>query len=337
MTTRRENALRILRFDKPDYIMAGLPGHWMAYLGCNHEGYDGIGDNNVPVNASWTDIWGIGWEKKQAGIMGYPVWHPLAEVESLTSYRWPSPDDERICGPIYTAAETRSDMDTFLTGSHRNLLLEKAEKLVGMENLLTYMYTEPNFVKELFRRYMDFQIGIAKHYIRLGVEAVHFSEDLGTQHSLIVGPEIMEEFLLPEYERLLHLYRENGVILSLHSCGNVERIVPLLMTLGIDVLNPVQATANDLDSIRAMTRGKMALHGGVRSDIVLNGPVERIVEETKRRMMQLGRAGGYFCSVDQHLDFPSAHVDAMERTVREFGHYNADGELSMQGIEGARE
>jgi len=329
--TKRENALRILRFDRPEYIMSGLPGHWMAYLGCNHEGYDGIGDDNVPVNASWTDIWGIGWEKKQAGIMGYPVLHPLAEVESLHSYHWPSPDDERICGKIYTSAETRSDFDTFLTGSHRNLLLEKAEKLVGMENLLIYFYTEPNFVKDLFRRYMDFQIGIAKHYSKLGVEAVHFSEDLGTQGSLIVGPDIIEEFLLPEYERLLGLYRGKGVMLSLHSCGNIETIVPLLMKLGVNVLNPVQATANNLDGIRAMTQGKMALQGGVRSDIVLNGPVECIVEETKRRMTQLGRAGGYFCTVDQHMNFPPSHIEAMDRTVREFGHYNEAGELTIEG------
>ena len=325
--TKRENAIRILRFDKPEYVMSGLPAHGMAYMGCNHEGYDGVGDANVPVNAAWTDIWGIGWEKRQAGIMGYPVVHPLAEVELLKSYRWPSPDDERIYGRIYQMAENRSDMDAFLTGSHRNLLLEKAEKLVGMENLLMYFYTEPNFVKELFRRYMDFQLGIAKHYLKLGVEMVGFSEDLGTQSSLIVGPEIIEEFLLPEYERLLGLYREKGVILSLHSCGHIEPILPLLMKLGIHVLNPIQATANNLDKVREMTLGKMALHGGVRSDIVLDGPVERIVEETKRRLRQLGRSGGYFCTVDQHMDFPPAHVEALGRTVQEFGRYNADGEL----------
>ncbi|MCL2701739.1 MAG: hypothetical protein FWE88_08610 [Phycisphaerae bacterium] len=325
--TKRENALRILRFDRPDHVMTGLPGHWMAYRGCNHEGYDGIGDDNVPVDGSWTDIWGTVWEKKQKGVMGFPAWLPLAEVESLRSFRWPSPDDERICGLIYTMAEARSDMDTFLTGSHRNLLLEKAEQLVGMENLFTYFYTEPNFVKELFHHYMDFQLGIARHYIKLGVEAIQFSEDLGTQKSLIVGPEIMEEFMLPEYERLFRVYREKGVLLELHSCGHVEPILPLLMELGIDVLNPIQATANNLDNIRATTQGRMALHGGVRSDIVLDGPAERIVEETRRRIAQLGSAGGYFCSVDQHLDFPPEHVDVMNRTIQQFGCYDADGRL----------
>jgi len=156
---------------------------------------------------------------------------------------------------------------------------------------------------------------------------VSFSEDLGTQSSLIVGPEIMEEFLLPEYERLLRLYREKGVILSLHSCGHIEPILPLLMKLGIHVLNPIQATANNLDNIRAVTQGRMALHGGVRSDIVLDGPMERIVEETKHRLRQLGRSGGYFCTVDQHMDFPPAHVETLGRTVQEFGRYNAAGEL----------
>lgn len=316
--SKRENALRTLRFERPERITSGLPMHLITYLGCNHEGYDGVGDDS-PLHTKWTDIWGIQWEKKQEGIMGYPIYHPLEEPEALKNYKWPDPNDPRICSQIYEMAKAPHDTDTFLTGSHRNLLMEKAEKLIGMENLLVYFYTEPEFVREVFHRYMDFQLGIARHYLDLGVEAVSFSEDLGTQNSLIVSVDMIKEFMLPEYERLFRLYRERGTIIEFHSCGHIEPVLELLMDLGVNVLNPIQVTANDLDRVRAVTQGRMALHGGVNSDIVVRGPKEKIIAETKQRMRQLGAQGGYFCDVDQHMAYPEGHLEALRETVERYG------------------
>lgn len=253
--------------------------------------------------------------------MGYPIHHPLREINALRTYRWPDPDDPRIYEPIYRQAEGRLDADTFLCGSHRNLLLEKAEKLVGMEDLLLYFYTEPEFVRELLHRYMDFQLGIARHYLALGIEMISCSEDLGTQSSTLIGPALWREFLLPEYKRLLEPYKQRGIIIEFHSCGHIRPFVEPLMELGVDILNPVQATANDLNELRQVTQGRMALHGGVRSDLILNGPTEAIEREAWTRMWQLGREGGYFCDQDQHMNFPPSHRAALRKAVDQHGWY----------------
>ena len=98
---RKENSLRIIRFDDPERIVAGPPTYELSYQGCNHEDFYGeLGDDH-PVGSRWTDIWGTGWHKIHAGVMGLPKGNPLAEVEKLKSYQWPDPDDERICGRIY--------------------------------------------------------------------------------------------------------------------------------------------------------------------------------------------------------------------------------------------
>ena len=317
----KENARRIISFDHPEWVAAGLPTYEIRYHGSNHEGFgDELGDDH-PVGFRWVDIWGTGWHKVHPGVMGLPEDNPLARAAHLDRYRWPDPNDERICAKIYQMAADFPGGDCFLAGSHRDTLWEKAYMLVGMEAMMMYFLTEPGFARKVLHRIMDFQLGIAEHYVGLGVEYVQLGDDLGTQKGPLLGPRIVEEFLVPEYERLMCFYRERDVLIGFHSCGDVSTVLQTFMRLGVDVLNPVQATANDLLQIRALTQGRMALMGGVSSATVMDGPVERIIDEVRERLWQLGREGGYFCRPDQGLPFPEAHVRALHKAVETYGHY----------------
>jgi len=318
--TPKENALRIIRFAHPERIVGGPPTHWVCYHGCNHEGFEG-GGHDCPVGTKWVDIWGTEWHKEQEGVMAFPRGHPLAAPKALKHYQWPDPDDERICGKIYQMAEAFESGDVFLGGSHRDTLWEKSYMLVGMEAIMIAFHAEPGFARDVLHHIMDFQLGIARHYLKLGVELVGLGDDLGTQTGPLLGPRIVNEFLVPEYERLFSLYRENGVLISFHSCGNIASVLEPFMQLGVNVLNPIQATANNLDEVRALTHGRMALQGGVSTRTIMEGPVEAIVAEVRERMWQLGRDGGYFCGPDQGMPFPPDHIEALHRAVEEHGRY----------------
>lgn len=316
----KENALRIIRFDGPQRVVGGSPAHAVSYRGCNHEGYEG-GGHDCPVGTVWTDVWGTVWKKLLAGVMGFPLAHPLAEPGKLNSYTWPDADDERICGRIYEMAEGFDREEKFLSGGHRETLWEKSYMLVGMQNMMTYFFTEPGYVRDVLHRIMDFDLAVAKHHLAVGVELAALGDDLGTQAGPLLGPEILEEFFIPEYRRLFEFYRQHDVLISFHSCGKIESVLETFMDLGVDVLNPVQATANDLDGVRSVTRGRMALQGAVSTATIMAGPVERIVAEVRRRLWQLGREGGYFCGPDQGLPFPREHVDALHQAVETYGVY----------------
>jgi uroporphyrinogen decarboxylase len=318
--TARENARRIIHFDDPAYIMPKPPVYEIAHFGANHEGFSG-GGHDVPVGTRWVDIWGTEWHKSHAGVMGFPKGYPLAAIDALESYHWPNPDDPRICQQIYDLAAVFPGDDQFVGGSHRDTLWEKSYMLVGMETMMMVFLTEPEFARVVLHRIMDFQLGIARHYAAVGVEIVNLSDDLGTQRGPLLGPSIVEEFLLPEYARLIGFYKQRGVLINFHSCGNVASVVDVLMTLGVDILNPVQATANDLEALRARTQGRMALQGGVSSATLMDGPPDRIRAEVRTRIGQLGRDGGYFCCQDQELPFPPTHLDALRAAVAEYGRY----------------
>ncbi len=317
----KENAIRIIRFNAPERVLTGCPAHDLAYRGANHEGYNG-GGHHLPVGSEWTDIWGVTWRREHEGVMGFPRGNPLADLPAaLRTYPWPDPDDERICGPIYAQAENRPREETFLIGSHRDTLWEKSYMLVGMENMMCYFYTEAEAAREVLHRIMDFQLGIARHYLAVGVEMVGMSDDLGTQQSLLLSPKIIHTFLVPEYRRLFNFYKQHGVLVNFHSCGHITPLLETFIALGVDILNPIQATANDLDEVRRLTQGRLALQGGVSSATIMSGPPEAIRREVAYRLWQLGRDGGYFCAPDQGMPWPEAHIQAFHNAVEELGHY----------------
>lgn len=300
----------------------GQPAHGTAYFGANHEDPAGGPGPAGPVGTKWTDIWGVGWEKEQDGVMGFPRRHPLADLpDVLRSYAWPDPDDERIARRIYEQAQGFDRAEKFLQGSHRETLWEKTYILCGMENAMCAFYSEPNAIREVLRRVMDFQLGIARHYVAVGIEIAGMGDDLGTQQGLILSPEIIRDFLYPEYRRLFDFYKKHGVLVCFHSCGHVTPILEMFMELGVTSMNPLQATANNLAEMRRITAGRMCLHGGIRSDLIVDGPVAAIEKETRRLMWELGRDGGYFCAPDQGMPWPEEHIRAVRDTVAAFGAY----------------
>jgi uroporphyrinogen decarboxylase len=325
-----ETYFRTLKFQPVDRVLHHEPTYEAHYFGANHEGFDWAQGDDSPVGSRWTDIWGTGWHKLHPGVMGMPEMNPLADPSNLDHFSWPDADDERVCMQIYRMAEAYQNNtgpdQRLLVGSHRDTLWEKAYMLVGMENMMMYFISEPDYAREILHRIMDFQLGMAQHYLKVGIRLAQLGDDLGTQIGPLLGPRIVNEFLVPEYRRLIALYQRHGVLIGFHSCGHLggdrpDSLLNTFMALGVDVLNPVQATANNLDLVRRVTQGRMALRGGVSSGIVMDGPVERIEAEVCQRLWQLGRAGGYICSPDQGMPYPEGHVQAVENAVEKYGVY----------------
>jgi uroporphyrinogen decarboxylase len=297
-----------------------MPCHDISYFGVNHESWENPKGHDVPVGTRWRDIWGVGWRKELDGVMAFAVEHPLADLR-FDSYRWPDPDDPRLVKCIYEKAKAADRQAVFLSGSHRETLWERCYNLVGMDRLMMGFYDAPAAVRELFRRVMDFQLGIARHYIEAGIEVAASGDDLGSQGSLLFGPGQLREFFVPEYRRLFSFYKSRGVLINHHSCGHIEPILDVFMELGIDVLNPVQATANNLDNVRRITQGRLCLQGGIATALVMAGPAERIRAEVRRTIEKLGHDGGYFCGPDQAMPFPREHIEALRQAVKDYGVY----------------
>jgi len=329
----KENARRIMQFDHPEWVMTGLPTWDCSYAGVNQEPLEGPGGHDSPVGTRWRDCWGVGYHKEIDGVMGYPCEHPIEDLSVISSYTPPSPDDPRLYQRIYTRAKEFPHNDAFLSGNHRNTIWERLYRLLGMEAAMIGFMEEPDAIRELIHMIMDFQLGIAKHYSNVGVEVVNMGDDLGTQKGLLFSIDILHEFFVPEYRRLFSFYKERGVFINFHSCGHIEPILEVFMDLGVDILNPLQESANDLVEIRRRTQGRMALMGGVSSDLIVQGPADRIRATVKERIVQLGVDGGYFCGPDQEMPWPEDHYAAFVHAVEEYGTYGRNHDATKPDAE----
>ena len=113
-----------------------------------------------------------------------------------------------------------------------------------------------------------------------------------------------------------------GKMVQFHSCGCVDAIAADLAGIGVTVLNPIQARANDLAKLKGDTVGRMALHGGIDTAVLSQGSPQDVRAEVVRVMGILKAEGGYICAPDQSIPgIPDENMSALWTTARETGTY----------------
>ena len=106
---------------------------------------------------------------------------------------------------------------------------------------------------------------------------------------------------------------------------SLTKIVPDLASIGVTLLNPVQARANDLARVKAdALAGRMALQGGIDSHLLTIGTPDQVRRETLRVLGILGPGGGYVLGPDQGMPWPEENYQAMIETVETYGTYPLD-------------
>jgi uroporphyrinogen decarboxylase len=272
--------------------------------------------------ADWTDGWGVGWRVGLADTVPFPKVNPLPTLDGLDAFRFPDPDrllfSDGLRGEL-AAVDRRAHV---VLGSLTYFLFERAWSLMGMDGFLTALVTHPHEARELLHGIAAYARRVFERYLDLGVDGVTFSEDLGSQRALMISPAMAREYLLPEYRFAFEPVLRAGKIVNFHSCGCVEAVAADLASIGVTVLNPVQARANDLARLKADTVGRMALQGGIDTDLLVRGTPREVGAETERVMAVLKPRGGYVCSPDQSIPgVPEANLDALWSTARAMGRY----------------
>lgn len=307
----RENYLEAVRFGSPDHVPLACEPLW------HHFQFEG----NFRM-ADWTDRWGVRWEIGLEGTVPFPKGNPLPDLDRLTDYHFPDPD-----GLVFTPAmrEQLAAVDrgrVLVGGALTYLLFERAWAIMGMESFLTALITHPAEAHAFLHGVADYARRVFQRYLDLGVDAVSFSEDLGTQRALTMSPAMFREFLLPEYRYCFEDVLAAGKMMLFHSCGCVDAVAGDLADIGITVLNPIQARANDLSRIKADTCGKMALEGGIDTAVLALGTEADVRAEVLRVLEVLMPGGGYICGPDQGIPgVPPENYQALWDTAREAGRY----------------
>lgn len=307
----KENYLEAIRFGSPKYVPLACEDVWhgVEFAG-NYRGED------------WTDAWGVQWHVGIPGTVPFPHGNPLPSLDRLGDYRVPDPNGLEFTSEDRARLAAADRSAKLVCGHMSYLLFERAWAVMGMENFLMSFHTHPAEMHEFLHRIATYSRKVFDRYLELGVDAIGFSEDLGTQRSLMVSPKMFREFLLPEYVYCFENVLAAGKIVNFHSCGCVDAIAADLASIGVTMLNPVQARANDLPELKASTRGRMALHGAIDTAVLAGGTPDDVRHEVARIMGILKPGGGYVCAPDQNIPgVPPENMQALWDTARALGAY----------------
>jgi len=319
----KENLLRAIKRENPEYVPYYIPGEPELDEGII-QSIDYKGNFTGP-GVEGIDCWGVHWiptSGEGKNMVCHPKEFPLKKIEKIDNYQFPDPDKFELKEESKELLKKVNRKKVLLFGYQYYYLFERAWALTGMENLLVALYTEPKRIKKLLHGIANYQIGIAKHYLELGVDGCIVSEDLGNQRTLMMKPEIWREFFKPELKRMIQPYKDAGKIFWFHSCGHIMEIVEDLIEIGVDILHPVQARANNLKELKQKYGDRICFCGGIDTQYTLTrGTPEEVKEETIQRLKDLAPGGGYIAGPDQSMPFPKENIKTLVNTVKKYGKY----------------
>ena len=235
--------------------------------------------DNYPVDALWIiptfpGYWGSPFPDYPSYTWGGRIYSAGGAIDSQQLIKdWDELDDfiekfpKASMPPITQAAIKTAQEDT--TGRYKlchfwYLFYERLWSFRGMENALVDLALEKDKVHRLFQELCGFYIGIIDRvHKETNCDGVYVTDDLGSQQDLMFSPEIFREMFLPYYKKIADTCHKNGLHFWLHSCGNIEKILPDLIEIGVDVIHPIQKFAMNEEETAKKYKGKICFMCGM--------------------------------------------------------------------------
>jgi uroporphyrinogen decarboxylase len=291
-----------------------------------------------PPHSPFVDDWGHMQTEIEPGVW-HPGPHPFRDattLEEIEGHPWPDPADptriERVRAEAEALRARTCDDEVAVIGAPWLLFpLERAFAMQGLDGFLLNLAMEPEFAEALLRRTAAACMALMEPFLaEVGdlLDIVKIGDDLGTQDSLLMSPEMYRRILKPIHaEYIAFIKARTPAKLFFHSCGDVEPLLDDFVEIGVDVLGPVQASAGKLADFAGLKRryGRtLVFAGGIDTHRVLpHGTPEEVRAEVRRVIGLLGPGGGYLLGAVHTImrDVPPANVLAMVDAAVEFGRY----------------
>lgn len=216
----------------------------------------------------------------------------------------------------YIAEKYQTFNMALIFGSH----WEKAYFTRGIENFLADFVAFPEFAQKLLDYIIDLNMEILPKIAACPhVDGVLLGSDWGTQNDLLMSPLIWREMIKPGEKREYDLLKSYGKKVMIHSCGQILRIMPELVELGVDILNPVQPECMNLKFLKEKYGDDITFWGGISTQRTLPyGTPDQVHKETKEVIELLSKNGGYITCSSQEIqtDVPYENLKALIETAR---------------------
>ena len=322
----RERVIRAIEMTGPDRIPithVTLPGAFTRYGRALEALYARYPADVVNVGAAsegeWgpqvgvpsRDTWGALWVRHTDEHKGQVVSSPLADWDALPSYEPPDTANERVLAAL--EARIAADGGWRYTLADGDTLWQRMFYLHGYENTLADLLLCPDRCADLRDMILAVMLRRVGRLCQVaGLDGLHFRDDWGTQTALMIHPDLWRAFFKPAYAQLLAAARDAGKHVWFHSDGVIESIIPDLLEIGVQVLNP-QVDVMGRERVAELCRGRVCIEGDIdRQWLLPFGSPEEVRQAVRRDVAVFdGRQGGYIGRGEMAGDVPLANLEAM--------------------------
>ncbi len=255
--------------------------------------------------------------------------NPGATHPDLKTWRAPRLDGATLDYFHRTAAQLYADTDKAVVaamGPPYELFYGLGQG--GFENWMVTFASEPEYVSALHAELTDAWLdNLRAFHDAVGdrVQIIQVCDDFGTQHAPFLSVKMFREHLLRAYKRGLDwVHAHTSWKVLLHSDGAIFPLLPSIVEMGVDILNPVQTSAAGMDPIRIKQEfgSRLAFWGGScdGQSTLTNGTPAEVAEETRRNIAALSAGGGYVCASIHNIqaNVPPENIIAMFDTALRF-------------------
>jgi uroporphyrinogen decarboxylase len=283
------------------------------------------------------DEWGIGWKMPKDGGWYYDMFfHPLSKAESLAdieSYPWPDPTDPARftgLGERSRLAAVEEQQGVFLGGLSAGIM-EMAAWMRGFDNYFSDFANNETLLIGLMTKVMELKMQyweIALREVGDYASAIGEADDFAGQFRMLISPAMYRRIVKPLHKQLFDfIHARTKAKIFFHSCGAIRPVIPDLIEIGVDIINPVQVSAAGMDSAelkREFGKDITFWGGGVDTQHVLgDGTPDEVRLDTRRRIADLAPGGGFVFATVHNIqgNVPVENILAMWETLQEFGVY----------------
>lgn len=313
---------------------------------CQHLGVDfrwiiphwvGVRETEIDGQPGYIDMWQTPhkWceEGRYYAIHDQPLGQEELTVEQIEAFPWPDPDQPAMFRGLREQAENWFKTTDYIVGADgiKAGIMQTAAQIRGYDKLFLDFAINPDLAHVLLQKISKIINAMYKNYLEaVGdyAQVVLITDDQGTQDSLMISPQMFREFIKPHLASLVKTIKANADVQVLMHCdGAICRIVPDLIEIGVDILNPIQTVVSgfkDTYALKEELGAEICFHGGIDVQQVLpNSTPTEIRQEVAQRIYDLGRAGGYIIAPCHNInvDISIENVIAMFSAAKEFGRY----------------
>lgn len=258
------------------------------------------------------------------------VHHPLqdmTELAQIKEYEWPNPIvPAAVEGCRKRAQKLKEENRYAIVGDIVDSgVFEPAHYLRGFQNFLTDLLDDEDIIHYLMEHMLQFQCARQEQYLNeVGeyLDIVFVGDDLAASRSPLMSPALYREIIKP-YQKIYFDFIKSHTKAKLmyHSCGSIVSLIPDLIEIGVDILNPIQVNAADMDpkQLKQKFGDQLCFCGAIDTSRVMpNGSIDDVRDEVARRIDELGPEGYILTAVhDIQADVPAQNVLAMYKAAKE--------------------